>query len=150
MHHLRFSPRDRVERTDRKRNAPRQSVLRLRSIPGRACATRTQESASLAIGSCAGARLFPRGSAKFGSDISINNKAMKSKVWFETWWWSPQQGTWQVWRSHETREAAEKACKRVQSGQPYLNFQIRKVRFVKYIDAKNKTYDNPRKTHAVC
>ena len=62
---------------------------------------------------------------------------MKSKVWFETWWWSPKQDTWFIWRNHETQKAAEKACKSVQSGQPDLNFQIRKVTFVKYIDAKN-------------
>ncbi len=68
------------------------------------------------------------------------SKTMKSKTWFETLWWTPQWDTWQVWRIHKTQEAAEKACERARRGKPYLNFQIRKVTFVKYIDAI-KTYE---------
>jgi len=68
---------------------------------------------------------------------TINNKPMKSKIWFETLWWTPHWGAWQIWRSHKTQAAAEKACERAHRERPYISFQIRKVTFVKYINAKN-------------
>lgn len=62
---------------------------------------------------------------------------MKSKTWFEIWWWPPNWGTWELLSSHKTQEAAEKTCERAYREQPHVSFQIRKS-YIHKIYRRNK------------